>query len=75
MKPRLCTLAKLQQDKTDGTALLMADKPKPFRFQSCLCASCNQLCHPFRAVDQKKIAAIFQRMGCHPEQRIRVAPA
>ena len=46
----------------------MAHKAQPLGFQIDLRTPDDQLCQPFRTVDEEKVAAVFQRPGGRPEQ-------
>ena len=60
-KSRLRAFAQLKQDKIDRRTFPVPYQTKPLGFQVVFGAGCAQLGQPFRFVDQKKIAAEFQK--------------
>ena len=61
LESRLRAFAQLKQDKINGRSFFVPYQAQPFGFQPVLGGGGNQFCQPFRFVDQKKIAAEFQK--------------
>ena len=62
-KTGLSTLAQLQKDQTDILARAVPHQTQPLGLQMKGPCLGDDLSQPFRAVDQEKVAAVFQRPG------------
>ena len=70
-KSRLRAFAQLKQDKINRSAGFMMYQAQPIGFQIVFCGGCNELCQPFRFVDQEEVATELQKPAAGSEQIIR----